>query len=45
VELLERDGALATLIGAACGDGRVVFVTGEPGIWLTARPFARHDRR
>jgi predicted ATPase len=36
VDLLERDGALATLAeaydAAARGDGRVVFVTGEPGI-------------
>jgi len=35
VELLEREAALATLAeardAAARGDGRVVFVTGEPG--------------
>jgi hypothetical protein len=40
VELLERDGALATLgaarEAAARGDGRVVFVTGEPGIGKTS---------
>ena len=40
VELLERDEALATLTGAravaARGEGRVVFVTGEPGIGKTA---------
>jgi predicted ATPase len=40
VELLERDEALATLAearaGAARGEGRVVFVTGEPGIGKTS---------
>jgi hypothetical protein len=40
VELLERDGALATLAeardAAARGDGRVVFVVGEPGIGKTS---------
>jgi DNA-binding CsgD family transcriptional regulator/tetratricopeptide (TPR) repeat protein len=40
VELLEREWALATLAGAresaARGDGRVVFVTGEPGIGKTS---------
>jgi len=40
VELLERDGALATLDEAlqtaAHGTGRVVFVTGEPGIGKTS---------
>jgi DNA-binding CsgD family transcriptional regulator len=40
VELLERDGALAALAAArdaaAGGAGRVVFVTGEPGIGKTA---------
>jgi DNA-binding CsgD family transcriptional regulator/tetratricopeptide (TPR) repeat protein len=40
VELLERDGALAALAevhdAAARGEGRVVFVTGEPGIGKTA---------
>ena len=40
VELLERDGALAALAeahdDAARGDGRVVVVTGEPGIGKTA---------
>ena len=40
MELLERDGALAALAGArghaARGDGRVVFVTGEPGIGKTS---------
>src|SRR4051812_35070645 len=40
VELLERDGALEALAGAradaARGDGRVVFVTGEPGIGKTS---------
>jgi DNA-binding CsgD family transcriptional regulator len=40
VELLERDGALAVLTkaraSAARGEGRVVFVTGEPGIGKTA---------
>jgi predicted ATPase len=39
VELLEREGALATLAdareAAARGAGRVVFVTGEPGIGKT----------
>jgi predicted ATPase len=36
VELLERESALAALTeareAAARGNGRVVFVTGEPGI-------------
>jgi predicted ATPase/DNA-binding CsgD family transcriptional regulator len=40
VELLERDGALAALAeardAAARGEGRVAFVTGEPGIGKTA---------
>jgi tetratricopeptide (TPR) repeat protein len=40
VELLERDGALATLAeardAAARGRGRVIFVTGEPGIGKTS---------
>jgi DNA-binding CsgD family transcriptional regulator/tetratricopeptide (TPR) repeat protein len=40
VELLERDGALATLDEAlqtaAHGTGRVAFVTGEPGIGKTS---------
>jgi DNA-binding CsgD family transcriptional regulator/tetratricopeptide (TPR) repeat protein len=40
VELLERDGPLAALAqardAAARGDGRVVFVTGEPGIGKTS---------
>ena len=40
VELLERDGALAALAeareAAARGDGRVVFLTGEPGIGKTS---------
>jgi DNA-binding CsgD family transcriptional regulator/tetratricopeptide (TPR) repeat protein len=40
VELLERDGALAALAeshaAAARGGGRVVFVTGEPGIGKTS---------
>jgi predicted ATPase/DNA-binding CsgD family transcriptional regulator len=40
VELLERDGALAALVAArnaaAQGDGRAVFVTGEPGIGKTS---------
>jgi DNA-binding CsgD family transcriptional regulator/tetratricopeptide (TPR) repeat protein len=40
VELLERDGALAVLAealeAAAQGAGRVVFVTGEPGIGKTS---------
>jgi DNA-binding CsgD family transcriptional regulator/tetratricopeptide (TPR) repeat protein len=40
VELLERDGALAALVeargAAARGDGRFVFVTGEPGIGKTS---------
>jgi predicted ATPase len=40
VELLERDGALAALAeardSAAHGEGRVVFVTGEPGIGKTS---------
>ena len=40
MDLLERDGALATLTeardAAASGDGRVVFVTGEPGIGKTS---------
>src|SRR5262245_62112925 len=40
MQLLERDGALAALAdareAAAHGDGRVVFVTGEPGIGKTS---------
>jgi DNA-binding CsgD family transcriptional regulator/tetratricopeptide (TPR) repeat protein len=40
VELLEREGALAALAearnAAARGQGRVVFVTGEPGIGKTS---------
>ena len=40
VDLLERDDALATLVAAhgaaAGGQGRVVFVTGEPGIGKTS---------
>jgi predicted ATPase len=40
VELLERDGPLAALVVArtlaAQGNGRVVFVTGEPGIGKTS---------
>ena len=40
MELLERDGALAALAeardAAARGEGRVVFVTGEPGIGKTS---------
>ena len=40
MELLERDGALATLAeardAAARGAGSVVFVTGEPGIGKTS---------
>jgi predicted ATPase len=40
VELLERDGALTALVealdSAARGDGRAVFVTGEPGIGKTS---------
>ena len=40
MELLERDGALATLAeareDAARGDGRLVVVTGEPGIGKTS---------
>ncbi len=40
VELLERDGALAALAearaAAARGEGRVVLVTGEPGIGKTS---------
>jgi predicted ATPase len=40
MELLERDGALASLAeardAAAQGNGRVVFVTGEPGIGKTS---------
>src|SRR5262249_9410508 len=39
VELLEREAALSTLAdareAAARGEGRVVFVTGEPGIGKT----------
>ncbi len=51
VELLERDGALATLAAAydaaADGDGRVVFVTGEPGIGKTSlvHPLPARPRR
>jgi predicted ATPase/DNA-binding CsgD family transcriptional regulator len=40
MELLEREGALAALVAArndaARGEGRVVFVTGEPGIGKTS---------
>ena len=40
MELLERDEALAALAeareAAARGEGRVVFVTGEPGIGKTS---------
>jgi hypothetical protein len=40
VEFLERDGPLAALVVArtlaAQGNGRVVFVTGEPGIGKTS---------
>ena len=40
MELLERDGALTALAeareAAARGEGRVVFVTGEPGIGKTS---------
>ena len=40
MQLLEREGALAVLAeardAAARGDGRVVFVTGEPGIGKTS---------
>jgi DNA-binding CsgD family transcriptional regulator/tetratricopeptide (TPR) repeat protein len=40
VELLERDAALGTLAAArdeaARGEGRVVFITGEPGIGKTS---------
>ena len=40
MELLERDEALATLgdahASAARGEGRVVVVTGEPGIGKTS---------
>jgi predicted ATPase len=40
VELLERDQALATLAeardAAGRGTGRVVFITGEPGIGKTS---------
>ncbi len=43
MELLERDGALATLAdardAAARGEGRVVMVTGEPGIGKTSLVF------
>jgi len=38
--LLERGSALATLVAArkdaACGEGRMVFVRGEPGIGKTS---------
>ena len=50
MELLERDGALAALAeareAAARGSGRVVFVTGEPGIGkssLVARFLEQQD--
>ena len=40
MQLLEREGALAVLaearVAAARGDGRVVVVTGEPGIGKTS---------
>ena len=40
MELLEREGALAALfeayLAAARGEGRVVFVTGEPGVGKTS---------